>query len=98
VPSEERRDQVLRFLSEHDMALPPLAIYAGLRRQKNITFGYRTVQNALADLLEQDLVKRVDTVRLREDGRIEEVSEEGDKRRGYYFITDAGKVRVEGNT
>lgn len=80
------------------MALPPLAIYAGLKRQRNITFGYRTIQNALADLLKQELVKRVDTGRLREDGCINEVSEEGDKRRGYYFITDTGQARIERDT
>ncbi|MFC6616264.1 hypothetical protein ACFQAS_15270 [Halopenitus salinus] len=96
MPSSERRDKVLAFLATHDMALPPTAIYAGLKRHEDITFGYRTVQNALSDLLDQGLVKRVNTNRLREDGQIEEIVGD-DARRAYYSITEAGRDRLEDN-
>jgi len=46
VPAEDRRVLVLEFLAEHDMPLPPLAIYAGLVRHHRITFSYRTVQTS----------------------------------------------------
>jgi len=90
VPPEERREKVLSFIAKHDMALPPLAIYAGLIRQEGITFGYRTVQNALSDLVEDGAVIRVDTESLRKDGTIKPV-EDSSRRRAYYFITDKGR-------
>lgn len=93
MPSEERRNEVLVFLKEHDIALPPLAIYAGLKREKNITFSYRTVQNSLSDLLEDGLVMRVDTTQLRKNSTIKPVDEESG-RRSYYFITDDGRKRL----
>lgn len=93
VPPEDRREQVLSFLETHNMALPPLAIYGGLKRQENITFSYRTVQNALSDLYEEGSVMRVDTSVLREDGEIQPI-ESGGGRRSYYFITDEGRTRL----
>lgn len=94
VPPEDRREKVLAFIHEHDMALPPLAIFAGLKRQYDITFSYRTVQNALSDLLDDGYVIRVDTKPLREDGRIESVDDSGSGKRSYYFITDRGIDRL----
>ena len=91
VPPEERRQRVLDFLAEHDMPLPPLAIYAGMRRQYRITFSYRTIQNILGDLVDSGHVFRVDTKKLQE-GEITEV--ESGSRRTYYFITDSGRDRA----
>lgn len=94
VPPEDRRDAVLEFIYEHDMALPPLAIFAGMKRQEGIHFSYRTVQNILSDLIDGDLVQRVDTNKLRSGEGIEPV-DGGEGRRSYYFITEAGRREVE---
>jgi len=94
VPPEERREKVLAFLAEHDIALPPLAIYGGLKRQEGITFSYRTIQNALSDLIEDGMVQRVDTDKLRSDGEIHPI-EDSSGRRSYYFITEKGRKRAE---
>jgi len=75
------------------MPLPPLAIFAGMRRQYRATFSYRTTQNILSDLVDAGDVFRVDTSELR-NGVISEVDDDG-ARRTYYFITDAGRDRVE---
>jgi hypothetical protein len=94
VPPSERRRQVLEFLAEHDMPLPPLAIFAGMRRQYRATFSYRTTQNILSDLVESGDVFRVDTTQLR-DGEIRAVGDDDSARRTYYFVTDAGRERAE---
>ena len=94
VPPAERRRKVLRFIEEHDMPLPPLAIYAGLKRQEGITFSYRTVQNALADLVEEGSLIRVDTKALKDEDEIVPI-EDGGGRRSYYFITTEGRERLE---
>ena len=93
VPPEHRREKVLAFIAEHDIALPPLAIYAGLKRQEEITFSYRTVQNALSDLVENGDVEKVDTDKLRDEGTIEAVGD-STGRRSYYFITEQGIERL----
>jgi predicted transcriptional regulator len=93
VPPSERRRQVLEFIAEHDIPLPPLAIFAGMRRQYRATFSYRTTQNILSDLVDAGDVFRVDTSELR-NGVISGVDDDG-ARRTYYFITDAGRDRVE---
>lgn len=93
VPPEHRREKVLAFIAEHDIALPPLAIYAGLKRQKDITFSYRTVQNALSDLVEDGDLQKVDTDKLRDEGEIKSVGDSSG-RRSYYFITDQGRERL----
>jgi predicted transcriptional regulator len=95
VPPEERRKQVLEFISEHDMALPPLAIYAGMNRQYRLTFSYRTVQNILSELVDRGLLFRVDTKSLR-NGEIVPV-EGDDARRAYYFLTDEGRDYLAGD-
>jgi len=93
VPASERRRQVVEFLAEHDMPLPPLAIFAGMRRQYRATFSYRTTQNILSDLVESGDVFRVDTGTLRE-GEIREIDDDS-ARRTYYFVTEAGRERAE---
>jgi len=93
VPPRERRRRVVEFLAEHDMPLPPLAIFAGMRRQYRATFSYRTTQNILSDLVESGDVFRVDTGTLRE-GEIREIDDDS-ARRTYYFVTEAGRERAE---
>jgi len=94
VPPEDRRERVLEFIAEHDMPLPPLAIYAGMIRQYRITFSYRTIQNIVSELVEGGDLFRVDTTELR-DGNLTEISEDGGRRRTYYFVTEQGRERVE---
>lgn len=93
VPAKERRERVLEFIEEHDMPLPPLAIFAGMVRQYKITFSYRTTQNILKDLVESGDAFRVDTDSLR-DGDLAAVADDSSKRRSYYFITDQGRDRI----
>lgn len=95
VPPEDRRERVLEFIAEHDMPLPPLAIYAGMIRQYRITFSYRTIQNIVSELVEDGDLFRVDTSELR-DGNLTEISGDSGRRRTYYFITEQGRERVEG--
>ena len=94
VPPEHRREKVLTFIAEHDIALPPLAIYAGLKRQKGITFSSRTVQNALSDLVEDGDLQKVDTDKLRDEGEIKSIGDSSG-RRSYYFITEQGRERLK---
>jgi hypothetical protein len=93
MPPEARRNLVLEFIDEHDMPLPPLAIWGGLNRQYRVTFSYRTLQNILSDLVDEGDVFRVDTTILKEEGRVEEV-EDSSGRRAYYYITEEGRERV----
>lgn len=93
VPPEERRLQVLEFIAEHDIPLPPLAIYYGLVKQYNATYSYRTVQNILSELSEQGEICRVDTSALR-DGEFAKLDSDDSQRRAYYFITEQGRDRL----
>lgn len=93
MPPEARRKLVLEFIAEHDFPLPPLAIWAGLKRQHRVTFAYRTLQNILSDLVESGDVFRVDTGALR-DGNIEPIEGDPAGRKSYYFITQQGRERL----
>lgn len=94
MPAEERRLRVLEFLQEHDMPLPPLAIFYGMYRHYRITFSYRTTQNMLRDLVDSGHVMRVDPKKLRE-GDLERVADDSSRRRTYYYITQEGRERIE---
>lgn len=93
VGKDDRREEVLRFLVEEDMALPPLAIFGGLKRHHEITFEYRTVQTALKELVDSGDLIRIDTKKLRQDANIVPVEDAG-SRRAYYFPTKEGRQRV----
>jgi DNA-binding MarR family transcriptional regulator len=95
MPPEEREDKVLNFLEDHGIALPPKAIYRGLKVQQDITFAYRTVQNILRRLNDEGYVMRCDKDAL-DEGRIERIPEDTADRRTYYFITDEGRARLPG--
>lgn len=95
VTAEDRRDQVLSFLVDVDIPLPPTAVYAGIRRKYNATFAYRTTQEILKDLVDDGYAIRVDTKMLREKGEIQRIENDPDRRkRAYYFPTDAGQERI----
>lgn len=80
-------------MDREDMPLPPLAIYAGLKRHYNATYSYRTVQNILSELSESGDLDRLDTSALRE-GRMEAIGDESGRRRTYYMITEQGRERA----
>jgi len=94
MPPEERREEVLDFLAEHGIALPPKAIFRGLKLERGINFSYSTVKNALADLERAGHVSRVDKEAL-DDGEIETISGDTSSRRAYYLVTEAGRDHLK---
>ncbi|MBX0296788.1 MarR family transcriptional regulator [Haloarcula nitratireducens] len=94
MPPEERRKVVLEFMADHSIALPPKAIFRGLKIEKGITFSYRTVQTILSELEEQGFVARVDKESL-DEGNIQPIPEDEAGRRAYYMITMDGRREVE---
>lgn len=89
---EDRRDFVLRFLAEHDLALPPKAIHRNLRHKHNATFGYSAMRNYLDDMVEDGLVTRIKPDEL-ENREVTEM-ERGRNQRAYYILTDKGRERA----
>ena len=96
MPPEERREVVLEFLSDHSIALPPKAIFRGLKIERGATFSYRTTQTILSELEEQGLVARVDKAEL-DNGNIEPIPEDEAGKRAYYMITMDGRREVSSN-
>jgi len=94
MPPEARRELVLEFVVQHDIPLPPLAIWAGLNRQHRVTFSYRTMQNILSDLVNEGDLFKVDTEKLR-GGEISKIEGDSSSRRAYYFATEEGMDRVK---
>jgi len=94
VPPEERREVVLEFLDEHDLALSPTAIFRGLKTQRGITFSKRTTSECLSDLLEEGYVVRVDKDAL-DNGRIEPLPQDESGSRAWYYITDEGRASLQ---
>ncbi|MBX0325664.1 MarR family transcriptional regulator [Halomicroarcula sp. F13] len=90
MPPEERRNVVLEFMAEHGIALPPKAIFRGLKIERGITFSYRTVQTILSELEDQGLVARVDKESL-DEGNIQPIPEDEAGKRAYYMITMDGR-------
>jgi len=93
MPPEERREVVLEFLADHSIALPPKAIFRGLKIERGVTFSYRTTQTILSELEEQGLVARVDKAEL-DKGNIEPIPEDDAGKRAYYMITMSGRREV----
>lgn len=93
VPPADRERIVLEFIDEHGIALPPKAIYRGLKVQRNIPFSYRTVQNILKRLNEEGQVMRMDKDAL-DEGELRPLPEDASGRRTYYFISDKGRERL----
>lgn len=94
MPPEARRELVLDVVAEHDIPLPPLAIWGALNRQYRVTFSYRTLQNILDDLVESEDLFRVDTGELRK-GEIKPIEGDPSSTKSYYFITESGLDRLE---
>lgn len=95
MPPEARQELILEFVAEHDMPLPPLAIWAGMNRQYRVTFSYRTLNNDLADLVDAGEMIRVNTTPLKKNGApIEPLEGDPRNRKSYYFVTDAGVARI----
>lgn len=61
---------------------------------EDVHFAYRTTQDILKRLLEDDFVMRCDKDAL-DDGRIEPVPEDKSGRRTYYYITEKGVERIK---
>jgi hypothetical protein len=91
VPQKDSETVVLEFLAEHQVPMGPKSLYGGLLVNRTINFKFRTVQNRLSDLLEEEKVERV-----RVDTETDEVVPLGEgEGRGYYLITKEGLDEVE---
>jgi len=93
MPPEERRKAVLEFMADHGIALPPKAIFRGMKIEMGIHFSYRTVQTILSELEEKGFVARVNKGAL-DDGDIEPIPADEAGRRAYYMITMDGRREV----
>lgn len=92
VPQLDSRDVVLRFLNKHDYPHRTKQIYGGLLYSQVITFGYRAVQEAVSDLHEEGLIRKVYVDS--DAGEVLDIDDQN-KRRGSYVITDAGRKYAE---
>ncbi|MFC6975659.1 hypothetical protein ACFQL1_14950 [Halomicroarcula sp. GCM10025709] len=88
---EDRRRQLLEFMKEHPLALPPLLIYRNLKLHMDVTFTVDSVRNYLDEFAEEGLVKMVEKEPL-DDGDLVE-AEAGT--RPYYIITEEGRAYLE---
>jgi len=89
----ERKDIILRFLANHQLALPQMVIFRNLKFHQEITFSYSTVDNKLDESAEEGLVRRVDPKKL-EDGQLVDLPG-GKDNRSYYIITEKGREYVQ---
>jgi DeoR/GlpR family transcriptional regulator of sugar metabolism len=89
-----RKDVLLEFLAEHDLALPPLAIHRNLILHERLIVSESTVQNYLDELQEEGLVERVNPHALGE--REIEPATEDTGGRAYYLVTDKGRRSAHG--
>ncbi|WP_424001156.1 hypothetical protein ACOZ4I_15615 [Haloarcula salina] len=84
---EDRRQQLLEFMKEHPLALPPLLIYRNLKLHKDVTFTADSVRNYLDEFAEEGLVLMVEKEPL-DEGKLVE-AEAGT--RPYYIISEDGR-------
>lgn len=70
VPKEARKQQMLQFLAETEMSLPPRAIYLNM---ESITFSEKTLKRHLREMLDDGYVEQIDEgdgyYRITETGR-----------------------------
>jgi DNA-binding PadR family transcriptional regulator len=83
---QERKQLVLKFLSDAGLALPPKVLFRNLRLRENATFSEKSLNNYLTELEADGLVKRVDPAALTDRN----ISAVGADERGYYLITESG--------
>jgi len=60
MPPKERDELVLRFLHNHDVALPPTPLFFNLKRKHSVTFSKKTLRRRLTALRERGLVNYID--------------------------------------
>lgn len=60
MPKEDRELQILRFLSDYDLALPRQPIFVNMKRKRGITFSERTMKRLLDEMVERGEVERLD--------------------------------------
>jgi len=89
---EDRRHEVLTFMSEHRLALKPTTVHRNLCLHRHITFGQATVANILQELTEAGDLRRVDPTRLPDRQLVDLDSDEG---RGVYIVTEQGRERAQ---
>jgi len=89
---EDRRREVLSFMSEHRLALKPMTVYRNLCLHRHITFGSATVANILQELTEAGDLRRVDPDAL-PDRQLVDLDPDGG--RGVYIVTEQGRQRVQ---
>ena len=97
VPPKDREDAVLRFIATHGFPMPPAVVFRGMKYKEGIHFSRRTVENILSRLVDEGYMIRVDTTALSE-GRIESLGPEDTKAGSYYFLTEAGRERIDTET
>jgi hypothetical protein len=90
---EDRQRVVLRFLADHNLALPPAVIFRNLRLHQRITFQDTTLENYLESFHRQGYVRRIDPEAM-EKYRTEDLGDDSDKR-AYYVITDEGRAWLD---
>lgn len=88
----ERKEVLLEFMAEHQLALPPSAIYRNLRLHKQITFSERSVENYLDEFVDEGLIARIAPGALK-DRNVKEITDRS--QRAYYIITDEGIESAE---
>jgi hypothetical protein len=91
VAEKGSREVILEFFASHDYPHQPLDVYGGLIYTGDITFSYRTVQNAISELSESGDLSKVAIDR--EDGVVRELPQNTSKR-AHYVITDEGRERI----
>lgn len=92
---QERKLELLRFLSEYDLALPPRAIHRNIRLHRRMFISEGTVDNYIEELLSEGYITRVDPDALG-DGEVIEM-DDSDDGRAYYLITTDGAALVDEN-
>lgn len=92
MPRSDREDQILQFIHEQGIPLPPGVIYRGMRQRFFITYVQRTLSRMLDDLVQDGYLVRVDTAAL-DRGEIETLPTDTDQE-GWYWITEKGRERI----
>jgi len=88
----ERRQIVLEFLAEYELALPQGVIYRNLRYLYGITFSYGSVDGYLDEFVSEGLVRRVEPAGL-ENRQLVDLSE--GQGSAYYIITEEGRSYLD---
>lgn len=94
MPPKDRRDAILYFLYHHGFPLPPMALFRAMKITQNITFSYRTVQNACSEMYDEGLMMRCDKDAM-DNGTIKPIEPDSDAQRTYYYPTEAAMGRIE---